>query len=284
MISLGIMQGRLTETKGRGIQFFPFDNWENEFREGKKIGIQEIEWIFDFDRYEENPLWTIEGVERINDLIEETGIKVRSVCFDYFMRRPFYKESLDRKNDMRQENFEFAKKVLSNMEKIGATLLEVPMVDNSSIQNEKEEREAISFLRDVLEFASSLELKIGCETDMPVGKFRDFLDKVDHTNIYANYDSGNSSGLGYDHAAEIKSLSNYIYNVHIKDRKLHGTTMQLGTGSADFDAVFSSLKNVGYDESILLQAARGNDGDEVNNIISQLKFVKDYCKKYEIEV
>ena len=69
MISLGIMQGRLTPSKNRGIQFFPFDMWENEFEIGCKLDINEIEWIFDYDRFEENPIWTLEGIKRIKNSI-----------------------------------------------------------------------------------------------------------------------------------------------------------------------------------------------------------------------
>ena len=53
---LGIMQGRLTPPKGRGIQFFPFDYWENEFWMAKELELDEIEFIFDYDRYDQNPL------------------------------------------------------------------------------------------------------------------------------------------------------------------------------------------------------------------------------------
>ena len=48
MLSFGIMQGRLTPANGRGIQFFPFENWENEFMDCARIGLDEIEWIFDY--------------------------------------------------------------------------------------------------------------------------------------------------------------------------------------------------------------------------------------------
>ena len=51
MITYGIMQGRLTPSQGRGIQFFPFENWRNEFYESAKLGLNEIEWIFDFDDF-----------------------------------------------------------------------------------------------------------------------------------------------------------------------------------------------------------------------------------------
>ncbi len=284
MISLGIMQGRLTPSRGRGIQFFPFDNWKEEFYTGKKLGIREIEWIFDYERYRDNPLWTETETATLKRIIEETGVKVRSVCFDYFMRRAFYKAENTDKEALRTENLEIAERVLLSMKEIGASLLEVPMVDDSSVKNDEEKKEVIAFLREVLTIANPLGIMVGCETDMPVGPFRSFLDEIKNEDIYANYDSGNSSGLGYDHEAEIKSLDKYIANVHIKDRQLHGTTMALGTGSADFDKVFSSLKSIGYDKSILLQAARGDDGDEENNIARQLSFVKSYCEKYDLEV
>ena len=284
MISLGIMQGRLVPSNGRGIQFFPFENWEEEFYKGKKLGIKEIEWIFDYDRYKENPMWTDAGIQRMKEVMEKTGVCIRSVCFDYFMRRAFYKRSEDEKGKLREENLTIAEKVLKSMNEIGAELLEIPMVDDSSVKNAGEEADVIGFLHDVLKLSKSLDIMVGCETDMPAGVFRPFLEKVDDPNIYANYDSGNSSGLGYDHEEEITSLNEYIANVHIKDRKLHGTTMVLGTGSADFNKVFSSLKRIGYDGSILLQAARGEDGDEENNIADQLGFVKRYCRKYGLEV
>lgn len=283
MLSLGIMQGRLTPSGGRGIQFFPFDNWENEFIEGEKLGLNEIEWIFDYDRYQENPLWTSSGVQNVRKLISSTNVKVRSVCFDYFMRRAFYKVQNPEKAKVKQENLELIKKILESMSEIGASLLEIPFVDDSSIQNEDEESEAVEFLNEVVGLAASKGIMVGCETDMPPGKFKDFLDRIGNERICANYDTGNSSGLGYDHRAEILSLGAYIANVHIKDREFQGITKELGTGSANFDKVFSSLKEIGYNRSIIFQAARGVDEDEAAAVRGQIEFVRKYCYKYRLE-
>lgn len=284
MVSLGIMQGRLSPSNGRGIQFFPFDAWEKEFVLGKKIGINEIEWIFDYENYQDNPLWREEGIQTVKSVIAQTGVKIRSVCFDYFMRRPFFKFDKSISNEIRKENIEFVRRILISMKEIGAELLEIPMVDDSSIKTVDEEQMMVSFLREVLVMAKPLHIMIGCETDLPVGKFRNFLESIGDDDLFANYDSGNSSGLGYDHEAEILSLAEYIANVHIKDREFHGTTRSLGTGSADFEKVFSALYRIGYKKSILLQAARGADGDEEANIRGQLDFVKAYCEKYRIGV
>lgn len=283
MIRFGIMQGRLTPSNGRGIQFFPFEFWKEEFHIGQQIGIQEIEWIFDYPDYEKNPIWNIDGQKEIKDEIDKTGILIRSVCWDYFMRRPFYKQTGVVKEECLAENKRLFEQVLAGMEQIGAELIEIPLVDDSSIKTGHERDAALTFIRWACDLASSKGMKVGLETDFPAGAFVDFLKDVSRNNVVANYDSGNSSGLGYDAKEELDSLGKYVYNVHIKDRLVGNGTMKLGTGSADFDKVFSSLKKIGYKNSFIMQAARGVDGEESKEITDQLKFVKEYIQKYGIQ-
>ena len=52
-----------------------------------------------------------------------------------------------------------------------------------------------------------------------------------------------------------------ILNVHVKDRKLGGTTVPLGTGDADLPKVLSLLVARGYRGNFILQTARAEDGD-----------------------
>ena len=92
--------------------------------------------------------------------------------------------------------------------------------------------------------------------------------------LKANWDSGNSSGLGYVATEEFAAYGDRIGSVHIKDRykKPEGgvETRPLGTGSADFDDVFKALRSIDYKGGVTLQAARGADNDEVNFIKDQL--------------
>ena len=276
-LPIGIMQGRLTPSEGKGIQFFPFGKWEKEFVLGEEIGLDEIEWIFDYERYAENPLWTEAGCQAIKERIKATGVKVNSVCFDYFMRRPFFKGKGNR-----EDNMKFFSRVLDGMERIGASLIEVPLVDDSSVKNGEERAEVLELARDMADQAARKKMVVGFETDMPPGIFRTFLEEIGRKNIAANYDSGNSSGLGYDHQEELLSLGSLVANVHIKDRVFQNGTVKLGTGSADFDKVFSALKRIGYRGSLILQAARGADGDEKNTILDQIRFVEECVRKYEL--
>lgn len=277
--NIGIMQGRLTESKGRGIQFFPFDNWEKEFYLAAECGLNEIEFIFDYENYENNPLWSDAGIAQIKNLMEETGVIVRAICFDYFMRRPFFKSNIMK--EIETENTKFINRVLLAMDKLKIELLEIPLVDDSSLKDDLEKELFRHWLKEIMKNAPN-SIKFGLETDLPPKEFRRYILSFGEAKLGANYDSGNSSGLGYDLYEEVTTLRDLIFNIHIKDRVFQGTTVQLGTGSADFDALFKGLSEIQYPYSFILQAARGQDGKECENIMGQMMFVNDYIKRYGI--
>ncbi len=285
MITYGIMQGRLTPPKGRGIQFFPFDYWDKEFAVCKRLGLDEIEFIFDYDNYEENPLWTEEGTDRVASLIKETGVKIKSLCFDYFMRRPFYKYAQSERQAVREENKAFLLRMFEAMDRLGGELIEIPAVDDSSLKSDEEKDIYREFLKEILAATDEKyhHIRIGLETDLKVRDFVDFIDSVGDQRLGANYDSGNSSGLGYDLYEEVTGLRHRIFNIHIKDRVYKGTTVALGTGSADFDALFKGLKEIGYDQSFIIQAARGDEGREEDTIAIQRDFIREHVKEYGLE-
>lgn len=276
-MKFGIMQGRLTEPKGRGIQFFPFDHWREEFDLSKGLGLDEIEFIFDYERYQENPLWQGKG-EAVKVEVDRTGVQVRSVCFDYFMRRAFYKKEGSEREVLLAENKAILRHILTNMLAQGIELIEIPLVDDSSLQSEAEEESFREFLLSIVD-ETEAAIRFGLETDMEPKHFLKYLESFGTKRVGANYDSGNSSGLGYDPYEELTTLGHHIFNIHIKDRQYQGTTKQLGTGSADFEKFFRALRAIGYDDSLILQAARGEDGLEQENIAWQLQFVSTYLKQ-----
>ena len=275
--NIGIMQGRLTPPKGRGIQFFPFDNWQAEFYMAQKIGLSEIEFIFDYDNCKDNPLWTSDGQEEIKEVVKKTGVKVNAVCFDYFMRRPFFKESDRQYEKVRKENSELLSKVLEAMEQLNIGLIEIPLVDNSSLKSDEEKEAFSKWLKEIACHHTSI--KFGLETDLNPTDFLQFIKSLGLPQVGANYDSGNSSGIGYDPYEEVTTLKDYIFNIH-KDRIYRGTTVQLGEGSADFEKLFLGLKEIGYHHNFILQAARGKDGEEEQNIYKQKKFLTHLIDKY----
>ena len=57
------------------LQAFPWSSWEQEFRQAPACGFDAIEWLFTADGYQQNPIWTEAGLERIRQQATTTGIQ-----------------------------------------------------------------------------------------------------------------------------------------------------------------------------------------------------------------
>jgi len=270
---LGIMQGRLSPAKNNLIQHFPVKNWSNEFSLCSKLGLKCIEWIFELKNYNENPLYSNNAFENLEFYKKKYKIDINSVVADYFMEKKLFDE-----NDIEiQNNLLVLKKLIKNCSNNNINIVEIPLVDKSSLKDDKNLKNFKNNLLPILHYADSLNIKISLETDLSPKKFFEFIKSFSPNNIYVNYDMGNSASLGYDPKEEIDILSKYIVNVHIKDRKLAGDTVPLGKGSVDFNSVFQNLKKINYKGDLILQAAR-EDLENSENKKKYVDTIKDYKK------
>ncbi len=92
--------------------------------------------------------------------------------------------------------------------------------------------------------------------------FANLLDRIQDPLVKVNYDSGNSSSLGFVPAEEFAAYGERIGSVHIKDRVRGAGTVPLGTGDADLPAVFAGMARIRYSGDITLQVARSEPGSE----------------------
>jgi hexulose-6-phosphate isomerase len=118
-------------------------------------------------------------------------------------------------------------------------------------------------LRPALDVSERAGVELHLETSLPPTRFAALLDQLPHRKLKANYDSGNSASLGYAPRDEFGAYGSRIGSIHIKDRVRGGGTVPVGTGDADFPALFESIARVGYGGDFILQVARGKPGDEV---------------------
>jgi hexulose-6-phosphate isomerase len=261
---IGIMQGRLSPCVDGKIQAYPAKTWQREFQIAQEIGYAAIEWIVE-KPVETNALMTTSGKTEIKKIIASTGVRIDYVCADIFMQQPLVRMT----EDIKSQNRNYLLEILKNAKEVGAVGVEIPFVDNSSIKSETEKEELIDVMQGALKIAKVLGMKISLETDLPPLAFKELLEHINLNYIQANYDIGNSASLGFDPNEELEAYGDKILNVHVKDRKLGGTTVPLGTGSADIQGVFQKLNEIGYTGGITLQAARGeNDIDIANEQLS----------------
>lgn len=273
MINVGFMQGRLSPIVNNTIQAFPFDTWEDEFPLANKLRIHLMEWTLDYPNLRKNPLLQESYLDRIFFLSNKYNLQIPSVTLDCCMQRPFWKEKDKISFDKLIDDFIL---IISYASKIKSKILVLPLVDNGSIQNKFE----FDILKKTLVSLSGLlkekNIKIAFESDYSPIKLSKFIDKFDQTLFGINYDSGNSSSLGYDSLEEINSYGERIFNVHIKDRVLNGKTVRLGCGDACFQEIFDNLRNSNYTGNFILQTARAKNDNHYEELKINLLFLKKY--------
>jgi L-ribulose-5-phosphate 3-epimerase len=274
---LGVMQGRLSPPEDGRFQSFPRNSWREEFARARMAGLQYIEWIHDEYGRTANPIFSEAGLAEFDALKQEHGIATPALCGDWFMDFPLvrctYEELAEREKHLHS--------LIPVAARIGAKKIVLPFVDQSSMKTDAEKETVRAALRKALPVAQAHGVELHLEADFGPAEFAAFLSEIEHPMLKVNWDSGNSSGLGYVASEEFAAYGRRIGSVHIKDRykKPDGgvETRPLGTGSADFDDVFRAIRSIEYHGGLTLQVARGVDGDEVNFMRSQMEFLRPYC-------
>jgi L-ribulose-5-phosphate 3-epimerase len=267
---LGLMQGRLLPPVGNTIQRFPGQQWSQEFISAAELGLDTIEWIVDGAK--DNPL-ADRDLALIEAAMEDTGVVVSSVCADVFMEEDRLAHGPE---DLRARAVRQLTQLLRTCGALGATRIVLPFVDRSELKDADDLVAATAVIEEVLPVAHSESVELHLETSLPPSDFASFLAGLPDPMVKVNYDMGNSAALGYRPAEEFAAYGPRLGSVHIKDRVLGGTTVALGTGSTDFAAVSSGLAQLGYDGDYILQVARGQSGEEMENIRRAMEFARDH--------
>ena len=134
--------------------------------------------------------------------------------------------------------------MIENCNELGINILEIPLVDSSSIKNEGHQLEFMTNLRTIVPTAEKNNVFLTLETDLPPLEFHTLLLNLENPFITANYDIGNSTSAGFDPSIEFNHIGKWIKNIHIKDRIKNGNTVTLGTGNVDFELFFSLLSKI----------------------------------------
>jgi L-ribulose-5-phosphate 3-epimerase len=273
---IGFMQGRLSPTINGRIQAFPWEFWKNEFPLAQQINIHLMEWTLDQERLFENPLLTEVGQAEIRTLCQQHSISIPSLTGDCFMQAPLWKAHGKERIALERDFVEICKGCAA----VGIKTMVMPLVDNGRLENMAQEDDLVTFLESQSGFLAAHGLKVLFESDYVPYDLARFIARLDLSLFGINYDIGNSAALGFNPQEEFAAYGARIVNVHIKDRVLGGTTVPLGTGSANFDAVFAALARVNYQGNFILQTARAVDGNHSNSLLTYRDMVVNWLKRY----
>lgn len=256
---IGIMQGRLTPSNGRGVQFALKDGeWQREFELASTLGISFIQWVADYN----TPLFDIKTQQEIVRISQSTGVAVRNIDLHELLT----------KTDITSQPDELFEKLAQAMRAIEGGALELPLLEASSLLDEAAYHARIEALKRIMTVADKLGVEVAIETDLGPEKLATLTDALPGLGIV--YDSGNSAGMGYDMHAELKAYGQRLTDVHLKDKPKGGSTVPLGEGSVNFTELFVALRAIPYTGGVVIQAARGEDGKEAETIAGYIEFIK----------
>ncbi len=270
--SIGIVQGRLSPPVPGRLQAFPSRTWREEFGRARTCGFASLEWVFEADNYEQNPIWTQEGVVAIRRQIDETGVRVDSICADYFMTHPLFGAA---ERD-RQETTSVLEQLIRRGAAAGARTVLIPVLETAEIRSRRDRIELLESLRRPLELAAAHRLRLGLETELPAEEYRKLVEAASHPALVVYYDVGNATAKGFDVASDVRILGPHLGGVHIKDRRRGGPSVPLGRGDVDFAAFFDALAESGYKGPLILQPA--TNADFLGAAATNLEFVRGHLQ------
>lgn len=255
MNPIGIMQGRLSPASGTRAQVFPLETWRTEFTLAAECGFSCLEWLVTADDFERNPLFHARGVEDIRALTRATGIRIATVCADFLISEPLLRvpASARRRSAAR---FDL---VCEAAQRLGAQVVVAPLLEDNEPRTLRERAEVAAALAEPVSRLAGRGLRLAIESVMPSSELRAWIDDWQSAAVGVCYDSGNAAAAGYHARADLRELAAVVCAVHIKDRLRHGGSVPLGSGHADFDAVFAALAGAGYTGPLILETPVGAD-------------------------
>ena len=272
------MQGRLTPPTDERIQFFPIGQWRSEFRLAAEAGLDSVEWLYEERAQEQNPIATDDGIESILHECASHGLSVVSLCAHYFCERPLVRAGSSHSDD----GLARLRWLIGRSRLLGVQWIVLPLLEQSDIRSAAEIREAVTALLKVAEFAASSRVRLHLETSLPPAQLSEMMDLLPPEAFMVNYDIGNSASLAFNPRDEFEAYGSRIGSVHIKDRIRGGGSVPLGSGCADFEAVFGELRKLSYEGDFVLEAARGRSGDELAWASGNCTLARTWARSLEL--
>ena len=260
---IGFMQGRLTEKGGFYPQEFPEKMWVPEFYLAKDLGFDCIEWMFNGKCWNRNPIILEKELPKIVTVCQSTNIKISGICANYFMQKSIYD------TNEQERNFFILSKLLYNAQIIGCKNIIIPLFDASEIELNN------VLIYGIIDTLVNKDIFILFESNEPLSVLKKWLSGFKRCNVGICYDIGNATGLGFNTVKELSACGDIVKNVHLKDKKVGGSTVMLGNGDACFKGCFDVLKQLSYAGSYILESYYC---EAVKDTRQNLNYIKEIIK------
>ncbi|MGC9453505.1 MAG: sugar phosphate isomerase/epimerase family protein [Phycisphaerae bacterium] len=230
------------------------------FRRASQAGADGVEVVY--STTEQASQLNSDHAAELKTLAREHGLAIPSLCIAVVNQTPSLITSLEAAG----KTLELLRRAIEVSAEAGASVLLVPFFDQNAIELPEELDRAAEALNELVEPAEQAGVTLGVESSLNADQLEYLLDALTGSpNVKVYYDTANALARKLDPVTFIRDLGpGRLAQVHFKDvRVVSGQPpnydIPLGEGDVDFDGVMQSLRAVGYDGWIVIEAGGGED-------------------------
>jgi L-ribulose-5-phosphate 3-epimerase len=261
----GIMQGRLIDPPtGDDLDWFPFDEWQDEFQLAESLKLGNIELVADREMKSNNPLMSAEGIKKLKSLFDKHRLQPLACCSNFIIDKPL-------ENQLVMDN---VYRVIDGIGEIGCRYIILPLFGHSEISEDRKAGNIINAISAICKFAERHKISVLIESNLSGKEIMRFFSRLNESNVGLVYDIGNATARGHNINDDLDRMALNIKHVHLKDKNLKDQNVLLGTGLVDFVNFFKQLDVIEYNGLYTLETCRGSKAmTSVNKNINYLKEV-----------
>lgn len=266
MTQFGISQGRLVKSENGSLQCFPQSYWMDEFHYAKQLGFDYIELLAESKININNPIWSSQGIQSINKLIDSNNLRLYSICDNYLLKHLIGQK----------DTFDYLYHLCKQAQKLNLKVIVLPLQEMSNLTISNCDL-YISFFKDLIKKIEYPKLILSFEITSNLSLLKYFFQSLNSTQCKFTYDSGNFSFKNIHFSIEdFIFLSQYLNHVHLKDKNDQGQNVLLGTGNVNFKSLLFTLKQINYEGSLTFETSRLDI--PLNTAKNNLEFIKKQIK------
>lgn len=230
---------------------------EESFRIASEIGFDGIEFPFLARDYQTELLWTAEGAQQVRAMAEHYGLELPSCVAGRYNLRGFAAED----PEVREEAVEVMLGLIDGCAEAGIETILTAFFGEMAMDTEQKVQWGIEGVKRCAPKAESRGVTLALEGTVPVETWLRMIDAIGSDAVGVYYDVANAMTYGYDSSAEMPVLmeAGLLRQIHIKDMTRDRKNMPLGRGEVDFDAVGRTIREIGYDDWLVLETPSSGD-------------------------
>ena len=264
-------------------------SWLESLTIARKLGFDFVEMSIDeTDERLSRLEWSNEEKLKVKRAIEETGVRIPSICLSGHRRFPF--GSLD--SAKRNKALEIMQQAIDLADYLGIRVIQLAGYDVYYEEKSKETRQFfIENLTLACQMAGEKQIVLGIEImDDPfinsISNYLQIAKEVDSPWLFVYPDVGNLSAWGNNVSEELTLGKKEIAAIHLKDTEAVRSDypgkfkdVPFGTGCVDFVSALKTLKTLQYSGPFLIEMWSEKSDDYESEIKRALEFLLPRLKE-----